>query len=166
MKPAKIGAKRPTALKNCPSCPLQVPTACKSCSCGHIFRKSNSPASSAANTAASTSEPSSASKIRRTERTRRERPQYFSHLEYDNYKPRRKTSEVVSPNKKKLKSFSDVDRAKLLFNSKSKVSDKDDASSSSEDMFSNITSEKALQLAIILADVNRKFMGQNFRPPC
>lgn len=47
-----------------------------------------------------------------------------------------------------------------------KVDGKEGGSSSSKqtDLYSSLTPEKTLQCAIILAEINRKFASQNFKP--
>ena len=41
---------------------------------------------------------------------------------------------------------------------------KEGASAKHTDLYSSLTAEKSLQYAIILAEINRKFMCQNFKP--
>lgn len=60
--------------KGCPKCDQQVPVACKACPCGHSFF----------NARRNTRAASPAEEIRRrTQRVRREKPNYYDALEFD-----------------------------------------------------------------------------------
>jgi len=76
--------------KCCKQCSKQVPTACKTCSCGFCFRKT-SPTDSP-ETAEGTSAGTDGAEVtqRRTQRTRRERPHFFDSLEYGAHFRKRK----------------------------------------------------------------------------
>ncbi|XP_013792581.2 UPF0547 protein C16orf87 homolog [Limulus polyphemus] len=64
--------------KLCPNCTNQVPVACKACPCGHLFRRT------LGGRKVSGTKTDSEVKCRRTERIRRERPDYFNALHFDN----------------------------------------------------------------------------------
>ncbi|XP_046347170.1 UPF0547 protein C16orf87 homolog isoform X1 [Haliotis rufescens] len=175
-----------TVVKKCPVCQQQVPVACKGCTCGHQFptrgRASSQsqkspdgktpPTYGEGNNGDGEQEPMR----RRTVRTKRVRPDFFNplELEYSNKKvkkpevskPEVSKQEVSipepapeSPKKKRGRPKGSLNR------SKSEEKPKEQRTTQEEDLFSSLPPEKALQYSVILAELNRKMLTQNFKPP-
>lgn len=169
--------------KGCPKCDQQVPVACKACPCGHSFfqarrtsrvlspdareregRESTSSSSyslgatpASATSAASASSADGDDLRRRTQRVRREKPDYYDALEYDKQvkKTRARNSECddedyicskrdgsSKPRKKKVKKEEDDD----------------------DDLVNSLSAEKQLQCSLILAELNRKMQLVTWKP--
>ncbi|UYV77894.1 C16orf87 [Cordylochernes scorpioides] len=106
--------------KHCPECKQQVPVACKACPCGHVFMSKNKLSKNDGSESGENSEV----KRRRTERTNRERPDYFNCLQIEKQhliqrKARHKSNhsggeeggsngEDLPPQKKRVKTFPNV----------------------------------------------------------
>jgi len=129
--------------KGCPKCEQQVPVACKACPCGHSFFN-----------ARRTSRGLSPGEDirRRTQRVRREKPNYYDALEYDKQIKRAKlrNSECDDDDKK------DPTKSKRR---RVKKEDEED-----DDSTTPLTPEKQLQCSIILAEINRKLQLVTWKP--
>lgn len=167
--------------KPCPKCQQHVPVACKACPCGHVFFVARRPISVHKTGRTEDGE----IKRRRTERTKRERPDYFNSLQFDNDLKRvknvqktRKKTENSSVNEKEGEGSNSegseaTNAARTSLNAKSRKrgrpkknftiekneKDKDD----DVDMFANLSKEKEQQFSIILAEINRKLLQQQFK---
>ncbi|KAI0227728.1 hypothetical protein LSAT2_021783 [Lamellibrachia satsuma] len=113
--------------------------------------------------------------VRRTERTRRERPDYFDAMEYEQYFKRERRKRSFSHSsasddscKKRGRPKGSIIKEKL--HNKEVSTETNDSRSSGEsvvkdeDLFASIPPEKAMQFAIILAEINRKCTSQHFNP--
>lgn len=167
--------------KPCPKCQQHVPVACKACPCGHVFFVARRPIS--VHKTGRTEE--GEVKRRRTERTKREKPDYFNSLQFDNelkkvkniQKSRKKPenscvtekegegsnsegSEAANASRTSLNAKSRKrGRPKKNFSNEKSDKDKED----DVDMFANLSKERELQYGIILAEINRKLMLQQFK---
>ncbi|KAF2880152.1 hypothetical protein ILUMI_26015 [Ignelater luminosus] len=129
--------------KGCPKCEQQVPVACKACRCGHTFF-------SARRTTRALS-PVDESR-RRTQRVRREKPDFYDSLEYDKQVKRAKlrNSECEDGDKK------DPNKVKRR---KIKVEEEEE-----EDTVIPLTPEKQLMCTIVLNEINRKLQMVTWKP--
>lgn len=170
--------------KQCPNCQQHVPVACKACPCGHVFFVARRAVSLKKKARTDEGEV----KRRRTERTKRERPDYFNSLQIENepkkvktpQKTRKKTdnsgsnekegegsnSEEGSEAANRAQSSSSLNnknkkrgRPKKNFSSQDKAAEKEEEI----DMFAKLPKEKEEQFGIILSEINRKMMQQQFQ---
>ncbi|XP_023218762.1 UPF0547 protein C16orf87 homolog [Centruroides vittatus] len=174
--------KNKMVTKPCPKCKQQVPVACKACPCGHVFFVARRAVSihkiGARRGSDEGGEGDREIKRRRTERIRRERPNYFNALQIENQlksfqrKSRQRTGNSTSSSANDLEGEgSNSEEGGTVASKKrgrpkgSKGLDKGDIKSveKEEDMFANISAEKALQYSVILAEINRKFCAQQFK---
>ncbi|KAK2169049.1 hypothetical protein LSH36_12g03052 [Paralvinella palmiformis] len=132
----------------------QVPTACKTCTCGFLFKR-NVPPAQPATTVDNTSR-------RRTGRVKKE-PNYFNTMEYDHHFKRKKpkTKPIIT---KDDTSDSKEGHASSNCDTPQVKDDQERVKEELQDSYINLSPEKSLQYAIILAEINRKFLGQNFQP--
>ncbi|XP_044764876.1 UPF0547 protein C16orf87 homolog [Coccinella septempunctata] len=128
--------------KGCPKCDQQVPVACKACPCGYSFFN--------ARRTARVLSPG-ADMRRRTQRVRREKPNYYDALEYD--KRARKT--------KRHSECEDEDVNKKEGKRKKKVKKEEEED---DDLINNLPPEKQKQCAIILEELNRKLQMVTWKP--
>ncbi|XP_014214952.1 UPF0547 protein C16orf87 homolog [Copidosoma floridanum] len=155
-------AKTKTISKGCPKCERQMPVACKACRCGHSFfnaRRNSikSPPSPEAGTI----------KTRRTNRIKREKPNYYDSLEFE--KQTRKSNKL----RRVIETGSDSDTQKL--NSKKKkrkgkgkgrggsssgAGDDDDELEG----VSGLPPEKQLTCSLILQELNNKMSTVAWKP--
>jgi len=176
--------------KSCPKCDQQIPVACKNCPCGHIFfsaRKgekqsknssgSNSSSSSNSNQVQDPIDEQSANqadegetKRRRTERIRREKPDYYDPLQYEKQtklikvrNPRGGVGNRFSPRKLNQDDGDDNRKRKRKRKPKTLIVKSQNADSQEplqpdeeEDLMQNISPEKTVVYSIILAEINRK----------
>lgn len=179
--------------KTCRKCQKQLPTACKTCSCGFSFRKLSPPVTLEDEEQTSVK---SEVQLTRSRRARCKRPHFFDSLEYGNSlrKKSRLSSAVVTGkvNKKKTdqtesisgKSNKDISELSSLssastpshstdgFTSCSAASTVSEirlrnsqlSSSSSSILRDDSSNENPLLLSIILAEINRKYVSVSFRP--
>ncbi|KAL3289986.1 hypothetical protein HHI36_023366 [Cryptolaemus montrouzieri] len=129
--------------KGCPKCDQQVPVACKACPCGHSFFN--------ARRTARVLSPG-VDMRRRTQRVRREKPNYYDALEYD--KRIRKT-------KQRNSECDDDDNCKKEGKRKKKVKKEEDEE---DDIINSLPPEKQKQCAIILEELNRKIQMVTWKP--
>ncbi|XP_015914509.1 UPF0547 protein C16orf87 homolog [Parasteatoda tepidariorum] len=171
--------------KQCPKCQQHVPVACKACPCGHVFFVARRPIS--IHKTGTTEE--GEVKRRRTERTKRERPDYFNSLQIENelkkmknlQKTRKKNENSNEKDGEGSNSEEGVDtstrtragnlnsknrkRGRPKKNTSQNKSDSKNSEKEDEvDMFANLPKEKELQFSIILAEINRKILLQQFKP--
>ncbi|XP_045205307.1 UPF0547 protein C16orf87 homolog [Mercenaria mercenaria] len=175
-------------VKKCTECGKEIPVACKLCPLCKCYV---TPAKSIK--AAKEEDKDADAKIRRTERIRRERPDFFNAMEVNNqFKKKRKrkestpsitstsiTSTAPKPVTAPVKAPSeDADapkrkrgRPKSVTSTMSCTSiDPSDKGSETkspppeEDWYAHLPAEKFMQYKIILAEINRKFSTQNFNP--
>ncbi|WAQ98213.1 hypothetical protein MAR_022586 [Mya arenaria] len=116
----------------------------------------------------------SEAKIRRTERIRRERPDFFNSLELDNqFKKKRKRKESTESRGRVSLSSPTEPEGKILQVEESEVPKKrrgrprmseTKSPQPEEDWYAHLPSEKLMQYQIILAEINRKVSTQNFNP--
>ncbi|XP_033743189.1 UPF0547 protein C16orf87 homolog isoform X2 [Pecten maximus] len=155
-----------TVVKKCPKCDQQIPVACKHCPCGHQFSKKPS---------TPTEEEQASFKIRRTERTRRERPDFFNPMVLDVQAKRARKKSQNSPQVQVVETPPPVQVEKETPSRKRRGRPKQTPTKSvpeveekllpiEDDMCVKLQPEKALQFNIILSDLNRKFSLQNFQP--
>ncbi|KAL5012192.1 hypothetical protein ScPMuIL_010743 [Solemya velum] len=155
-----------TVVKRCIKCQLQMPVACKYCTCGNQFttRAKTTP------TKSDKEDEIVEGKRKRPERSKREKPDFFKPLDLEKQtrKPRRRqestasTSSAVqsggeSPRKKRGRPRKFPPKA-VTEQKKPNLVPLD------EDMFANIPAEKAEQFSIILSELNRKMITQHFKP--
>ncbi|XP_018330076.1 UPF0547 protein C16orf87 homolog [Agrilus planipennis] len=128
--------------KCCPKCEQQVPVACKTCRCGYLFfnARRNSRTSS-------TSED-----LRRTQRIRREKPNYYDALEYDKQtrKMRQRNSECENDDDKK--------ETKTKKRKQKKEEEEED------EVTAHLSPEKQQHCSIILEELNTKLQLVGWKP--
>ncbi|XP_060063468.1 UPF0547 protein C16orf87 homolog [Ylistrum balloti] len=155
-----------TVVKKCPKCDQQIPVACKHCPCGHQFSKKPS---------TPTEEEQASFKIRRTERTRRERPDFFNPMVLDVQAKRARKKSQNSPQVQPVETPPPVQVEKETPSRKRRGRPKQTPTKSvpeieekpqpvEDDILIKLRPEKALQFSIILSELNRKFGSQNFQP--
>ncbi|KFM67137.1 hypothetical protein X975_10626, partial [Stegodyphus mimosarum] len=173
--------------KQCPKCQQHVPVACKACPCGHVFFVTRRPVSIHKTGRTDDGE----IKRRRTERTKRERPDYFNSLQIENelkkmkslQKTRKKSennsnanekegegsnseegSEVVNPPRPSTLNTKHRKRGRPKKNfSNADKTEKTSEKDDDDDMFANLSKEKEHQFSIILAEINQKIYQQQFK---
>ncbi|RLU26485.1 hypothetical protein DMN91_000281 [Ooceraea biroi] len=154
-------AKTKTISKGCPKCEQQVPVACKACPCGHSFFNARR------NSIKSPPSPDGGvMKTRRTNRVKREKPNYYDALEYDkqtkkNTKIRRTTDtandiDCRQLNKKKKRKG----KGKGKNGSSSGMGDDDDEM----DGINGLSPEKQLTCSLILQELNNKMRMVAWKP--
>ncbi|BES95640.1 Hypothetical protein NTJ_08449 [Nesidiocoris tenuis] len=128
--------------KGCPVCELQVAVACKACpGCQHSFaKKSALPASAVLETNG-----------RRTQRAKREKPNYYDASEYERKTRKRLDRRALdAPRERGRPPTSALNKKKK----KKKLAKKDE----DDEPPPVLTTEKQRQCSVILAELNRKFM--------
>lgn len=165
--------------KSCPDCDQQVPVACKACYCGFSFfenkKKPTTSKQQAIELGASSkisSENIIGTKSRRTSRTKRERPDYYSASEYENQIRRLSRASVSS---EKSAAGNDVpssprkrrgrgrprkpgNKARLKKETEKPTTDNDVVND--EYVYSNITRDEAYTYSVILTEINEKLRKQ------
>ncbi|XP_070574600.1 UPF0547 protein C16orf87 homolog [Ptychodera flava] len=146
--------------KPCPNCRHQIPVACKTCPCGHVFtRRPSNPIPTE----------QTGIKRRRTERVKRERPDYYSASEIEKHIRRINASaraQNASSNGKEGNGEGGVIKRRKAGRPKGSLNrPKDNKDDKEEDMFANISNEKALLYSVVLAEINRKIQTQWRGPP-
>lgn len=148
--------------KACPKCDQQIPVACKACPCGHSFaRKPKS---------LSTSSSSPQEEIRRrTQRVKREKPDYYDSLEYDKQSAKRQRTrysecdlDEESSKKSDARSKKKKIKRSSTFGTMSNVEEDEEDDLS---IYNNLSPEKQEQCTIILAELNRKLKLVTWKPP-
>lgn len=143
--------------------PVQVPVACKACPCGHSFFN--------ARRTARVLSPGEDFR-RRTQRVRREKPNYYDALEYDKHIKRvslhlllAKQNLILHLSQIKLRNsecddedYSKKDGTKSKRKKIKKEEDEDD------DAATNLTPEKQVQCSLILDELNRKMQLVTWKP--
>lgn len=136
--------------KSCPKCEQQVPVACKACPCGYSFFNAKRARISSLNSVNSGGEDIR----RRTQRVRREKPDYYDSLEYDKQHVRRVRTR-----------HSECDEDETKTKGKRKKIKKEEEEEDDLTIYSNMTQEKQEHCAIILAELNRKLQVVTWKPP-
>ncbi|XP_058789256.1 UPF0547 protein C16orf87-like [Phymastichus coffea] len=154
-------AKTKTISKGCPKCEQQVPVACKACPCGHSFFNARR------NSIKSPPSPDGgAMKTRRTNRVKREKPNYYDSLEYE--KQTRKSAKL----RRAAETGSDSDCRQLNKKKKRKGKGKGKGGGSSgngddDDEMEGVSSlppEKQLTCSLILQELNNKMSSVAWKP--
>lgn len=163
-------------VKKCTECEREIPVACKTCP---LCKSSVTP--SKPNKDKDDDDKEATAKIRRTERVRRERPDFFNSMELENkFKKKRRRKEsatsLVSSNSSKTSTEGESPnpdttpkkrrgrpRSVNGVNSES-VGPENKTPPPEEEYYLQVPQEKFLQYTVILAELNRKFALQNFKP--
>lgn len=149
--------------KGCPKCDQQVPVACKACPCGHSFF----------NARRNTRAASPAEDIRRrTQRVRREKPNYYDALEFD-----KQVKKVIKnrrffctrilfvifcwQTKTRNSECDNDDDSRQITKKKKKVKKEDEEE---DDLINHMSAEKQVQCGIILSELNRKMTSVTWKP--
>ncbi|XP_020706740.1 UPF0547 protein C16orf87 homolog [Athalia rosae] len=154
-------AKTKTISKGCPKCEQQVPVACKACPCGHSFFN--------ARRSSIKSPPSpdgGVMKTRRTNRIKREKPNYYDALEYD--KQTRKSAKI----KRATESGTDIDCRQLNKKRKRRGKGKGKSGGSvgagdddeETEGVSALSPDKQLTCSLILQELNNKMGMVAWKP--
>ncbi|KAK9497917.1 hypothetical protein O3M35_003816 [Rhynocoris fuscipes] len=156
-----MGKSNKAITKCCPFCELQVAVACKSCpGCKHSFY--NAKRMSVAQ-AVNTGDDSS--RRRRTERVKREKPNYYDASEFEKKtkKKRHERNSMDVPRERGRPRVADSLKKKSIKKKKANIVKNIGKESEDEDAIVVVTGDKARQCSIILADLNRKFLAATFR---
>ncbi|GJQ67733.1 hypothetical protein Trydic_g21063 [Trypoxylus dichotomus] len=131
--------------KGCPKCDQQVPVACKACRCGYSFFNARRNSKVLAH----------GDDRRRTQRVRREKPDYYDSLEYDKQvkKTRSRNSECDNDDDTSKKDMNKPKRKKVK-----KEEEEED------DVVVNLSPEKQQQCSLILEELNRKMQLVTWKP--
>ncbi|XP_022907741.1 UPF0547 protein C16orf87 homolog isoform X1 [Onthophagus taurus] len=136
--------------KGCPKCEQQVPVACKACPCGYSFF----------NARRTSKVLSQSDDRRRTQRVRREKPDYYDILEYDKqikkrglFKTKARNSECENDEDGSKRDASKPRRKKVK-----KEEEEED------DVMLGLSIEKQNQCAVILEELNRKMQLVMWKP--
>lgn len=149
-------------MKQCPKCEQQVPVACKACPCGHVYFLARRPIS--VRKLGGKDLPEEPEKRTRPERTKTVR-------NYDTMEklPRSPRQHRISTSTNTTEGEADTTngedavprkrrrRRKIVQPVEKEDSDKE------EDVFANVSSEKAQQYSVILAEINRKICATQFK---
>lgn len=153
--------------KECPGCERQLPVACKTCPCGHLFRKSSDSAAVVAVPSPSRAAPGPAGDgespaRRRTERVKREKPKFYDASQYERA-PRKRKPKAAEPDVKKVR----IDERRSL---KKEVKEEREENNGGggdeqdvvyEDIMADATREETAKYAIVLSEINRKLCVVN-----
>ncbi|XP_037088141.1 UPF0547 protein C16orf87 homolog [Pollicipes pollicipes] len=148
--------------KECPGCERQLPVACKTCPCGHSFRKPSDSTSVPTRLSSSSKEGESPAR-RRTERVKREKPKFYDASQYERAPRKRKPKVIVEPEVKKVR----IDERRS-FKEKEKEREDNGAGAAGEeqeivyeDIMADATREETAKYAIVLSEINRKLAVVN-----
>ncbi|XP_030831003.1 UPF0547 protein C16orf87 homolog isoform X2 [Strongylocentrotus purpuratus] len=171
--------KNKMVVKHCPNCENQVPVACKECRCGHAFftkkllhsHSGGGEGVSVAGEGAAGAgggtcmEDSSGVKRRRTERVRRERPDYYSASEFENHLRRISTSKSGEKGEDKSSKKKKHRRGRPKGSQNKSIEEIEEERE--KDLYSNLPTEKAFVYAVVLAEINEKLQtqSQEWKPP-
>ncbi|CAH0562103.1 unnamed protein product [Brassicogethes aeneus] len=131
--------------KGCPKCEQQVPVACKACPCGYSFFNAKRGATKVLS-------PTVESR-RRTQRVRREKPNYYDALEFDKQVRKSKTRHSECEIDEDLKKDGKAKRRKIK-----KEEEEDD------EVITSLSAEKQYQCSLILDELNRKLQVVTWKP--
>ncbi|KAJ8675832.1 hypothetical protein QAD02_011618 [Eretmocerus hayati] len=156
-------AKTKTISKGCPKCEQQVPVACKACPCGHSFFNARRNSIHRPPSPESTG----AMKTRRTNRVKREKPNYYDSLEFE-----KKTRKNAKLRRAAVEAGSDSDCRQLNKKKKRKGKGKGKGGGSSgagdddDEMegVSSLSPEKQLTCSLILQELNNKMCSVAWKP--
>jgi len=148
--------------KDCPGCERALPVACKTCPCGHIFRKPSDylglPGESGLSTGLSAglaAESSGSSTRRRTERVKREKPKFYDASQYQRAPRKRKpkANELTEPKRVRL----DEKRSLKV---KEREREREEAPAEEdmvyEDIMADATRQEVAKYSVVLSEINRK----------
>uniref|UniRef100_A0A1B6DZ30 Uncharacterized protein n=1 Tax=Clastoptera arizonana TaxID=38151 RepID=A0A1B6DZ30_9HEMI len=144
--------------KICPFCGLQVAVAYKTCpGCKHSFSaaKKNDVPHTIVSEEGQTNR-------RRTERVRREKPNYYDASEFEKKTKKKKSDKIKIGANPRGRPPNSTQGLKSRKKKGSKKKEQSDDSDSGPNIVLN--AEKELQCSIILADINRKFMSTMWKP--
>ncbi|XP_013378812.1 UPF0547 protein C16orf87 homolog [Lingula anatina] len=159
-----------TVTKRCPACKQQIPVACRSCPCGHVYP--------ARRTAAKLDPPAGEVKKRRmSERTKKERPSYYESIDLRLVSTaRRRTTSTCSSTSpgdgrrrgrgrpKGSQNKPKTDSPTPSPSPSNSASERQSESKEEDNSYDNLSAEKSFQYSIILAEINRKFCSQGSQP--
>ncbi|XP_077569270.1 UPF0547 protein C16orf87 homolog [Stigmatopora nigra] len=138
------------ATKSCPECDQQIPVACKSCPCGFVFI-SRKLLNARLNECSSASVADKmASKRRRTERVRRERPDGGEGA--DPRRPRPRSNSQSDPVRR--------GRGRPKTVGLKKHDEEKDKQEKETDVYAGLSDERAFVFSVALAEINRKILAQ------
>ncbi|XP_075226380.1 uncharacterized protein LOC142327329 [Lycorma delicatula] len=141
--------------KNCTFCGLQVAVACKTCpGCKHSFHSSKR--GTAENVVVTSSLDSTSGSRRRTERVKREKPNYYDASEYEKKTKKKRLERGQYQGRER-------GRPPNPHNLKKKKKKTKTPKESEDDVTTVLSPEKTLQCSIILAELNRKFISTTWR---
>uniref|UniRef100_A0A1B6G922 Uncharacterized protein n=1 Tax=Cuerna arida TaxID=1464854 RepID=A0A1B6G922_9HEMI len=147
--------------KNCPFCGCQVAVASKNCpNCKHSFYEAKQKSLGLLNNcqSSSTSEDTPSGSSRRTSRIKREKPNYYDASEFEK-KTKKKRTVTGNPRGRPPNN----PQTQGLKTKKKKKHNKVARDVEEDDEPIVLNAEKQLQCSIILAELNRKFVGTTFR---
>lgn len=156
----KVPKHKMIVAKSCPKCSMQLPIASKTCACGHIFVGRRS-------TVAQEGDATSITR-RRTERVKREKPNYYDALEYDKetrkQKQRKRSMRTAdqSQNKSDEQIGADDDVVHLKRKRKRNFRMEQD-SDDRDNCFQIISPENGFKCSVILSEINRKMGVTSWR---
>ncbi|XP_071957950.1 UPF0547 protein C16orf87 homolog [Antedon mediterranea] len=159
-------------LKPCPVCTQQVPVACKSCFCGHVFfssRQKKSPSPPPIITDQNGIIPR-----RRAERPKKARTDYYGPSAFENRMAKQLTTNRArersssfggegSPKKRKPGRPKSVSAAAKLKDVS--VQEEKEKEKKEEDVYATLSEDKAFIYSVILDEINRKLQKQWKGPP-
>ncbi|XP_033117202.1 UPF0547 protein C16orf87 homolog [Anneissia japonica] len=147
-------------LKPCPVCNQQVPVACKSCFCGHIFftnRRAKSPSPPV------TADQNGSTSRRRAERPKKVRTDYYGPSAFE-HRMDKQLSTNSSRVRERSASFggeaSPKKRKPGRPKSTSGKSNDDEKEKKEEDVYATLSEDKAFIYSIILDEINCKLQKQ------
>jgi len=163
--------------KKCHKCEQQVPVACKACPCGHVFFVTRRPISIHKTGGANGStEEVGEVKRRRTERIKRERPDFYNAMEIESQLRKlhrrsrnHKSSTSTSTSTADFDDGIDDDQQAVCRKrgrGRPKIGTKKpllSEASEQEEVMANITPAKAAQYSLILSEINNKISMTQFR---
>ncbi|XP_066999375.1 UPF0547 protein C16orf87 homolog isoform X1 [Anabrus simplex] len=149
-------AKHKMITKSCQKCSSQVPVACKACRCGHPFLTGQRRAMMLA----AESRDEGAVQRRRTERVKREKPNYYDALEYDKQQKKQRKRNRSSTDEHVEQTTEDDSHQLKKKNRKRTVKVEREME---EDDVSPLSPEKDYKCSLILSEINRKMCITSWR---
>ncbi|XP_066999378.1 UPF0547 protein C16orf87 homolog isoform X2 [Anabrus simplex] len=148
-------AKHKMITKSCQKCSSQVPVACKACRCGHPFLTGQRRAMMLA----AESRDEGAVQRRRTERVKREKPNYYDALEYDKQQKKRKRNRSSTDEHVEQTTEDDSHQLKKKNRKRTVKVERE----MEEDDVSPLSPEKDYKCSLILSEINRKMCITSWR---
>ncbi|KAJ9579329.1 hypothetical protein L9F63_024565 [Diploptera punctata] len=143
--------------KACPKCVQQLPVACKACPCGHSFFSARK-----AVIAAQEVRDEGTTKRRRTERVKREKPNYYDSFGYVSHSCKQKRNRTTIHGEHNRKAEPGDTQHRLKKKRKKKVTEEKEQDDK-EVSLSLISPENSLKCFVILAEINRKMGSTSWR---